>query len=109
MFILCTLIISITIFCCKSEKPEQTNHIDTDQVIRSDKKKINPTDLFEQARAMQARAEFAAAEEKYRQATILEPQNAQYHPFERRRVRQYSRFRPAPVRHQNNPTKYLAA
>ena len=79
MSILYSLIISITVFCCKSEKPQQTNHIDTDQVIRSDKKKVDPTDLFEQGRAMQARAQFAAAEEKYRQATTLEPQNAQYH------------------------------
>ena len=82
MFLLYIIIIPILIISCESEENKLTDLIDTtdtDQVSTSNSQYSNPQDLFDQGRALQTRAQFVRAEEKYRQASILEPKNAQYH------------------------------
>ncbi|MEE3234260.1 MAG: tetratricopeptide repeat protein [Candidatus Latescibacterota bacterium] len=82
MFLLYVFTIPILIICCKSDEPESTDLVGSanmDQVSRSNGQYPNSQTLFEQGRTLQARAEFVRAEEKYRQASTLEPQNAQYH------------------------------
>ena len=80
MFLLYVFTIPILIICCKSDEPESTDLVGSanmDQVSRSNGQYSNSQTLFEQGRTLQARAEFVRAEEKYRQASTLEPQNAQ--------------------------------
>ena len=82
MFLLSIFLIPILIISCESEEKKLTGLIDTgdtEQVSISNNQYSNPQDLFDQGRALQARAQFVRAEEKYRQASTLEPKNAQYH------------------------------